>query len=143
MIKQINYLIPMLLVEWALDRMALQEELLEARAEIIALHKRIEAMTPITPPDEVLWHIQTGMLSEEAAESDDAVLVRKFLNWNNDFARTYLKPYLNPKVYMETLGQMARGLPQRVAALEWRDECAAKEKRRAALVSKSQEARQN
>lgn len=100
----------------------LQERLNEAQQEVINLHKRVNASTPPTPRDgDVFWHIASnGVLSVEAAASDDLAQVTEFLEWNLRFAEVHIKPYVNPLVFSETVNQMTRGLPERIAELETR-----------------------
>jgi hypothetical protein len=62
--------------------------------------------------------MSNGIMSEEAANSDDLRLVRKFYDWNMAFAKKHIKPYVNQQVYSETVNQMTRGLPKRMAELE-------------------------
>jgi len=97
--------------------MLMQQQLIEAQREIIELRERIDDMTPETPADDEIWHIKSGMMSSDAAESDDLETVEEFQKWNIEFARKHIKPYVNPKTYGEALNQMTRGLPQRVALL--------------------------
>ena len=106
-----------------MKQVALQQQIIDLQAQVIALQQQIDAMTPKNPPDsEVIWHIASGgMKSQEAAESTDAAVVRRFLKWNQEMAVKHIKPYVNPKVFMECLNQMTRGLPSRVAELETRD----------------------
>ncbi len=59
-------------------------------------------------------------MSNDAANSCDPAVLRKFRQWNVDFARKNIKPYVNPKVYGETVNQMTRGLNERIAELEAR-----------------------
>lgn len=101
-------------------QLTLQQQLIEAQQEIINLQKRLSEMTPKTPPDkEAFWHIASGgIMSDEAATSDDPALVQRFKNWNVNFAAQYIKPYVDPKVYSECLNQMTRGLPNHIAELE-------------------------
>ena len=101
------------------EYMTLQEELLEAKREIIELQKRIDEMTPKNTPDEdIFWHISGGMPSSAAASSDDLATVKRFRDWNTQFAKRHIKPYVNPKVYGECLNQMTRGLAEQIAKLE-------------------------
>lgn len=98
----------------------LQQQLIEAQQQIIALQKRLDDMTPKNVPDEeVHWHIKSGGIgSNEAAKSSDLSLVREFRDWNVDFAKKYIKPYVNPKIYAECLHQMTRDLAEHIAELE-------------------------
>ena len=65
------------------------------------------------------------MLSKEAARSDNLETVLRFRDWNIEFAKKYIKPYVNPKVYSECLNQMTRGLSERIAQLKTEREIAA------------------
>lgn len=96
-----------------------QQSLIDSQQQVIALKDRIEAMTPITPDDEdAFWHIHADMSSSETARSTDLATVRRFQTWLIHFAEQHLRPYVNPKVYGETLNQMTRGLPEHIAELE-------------------------
>lgn len=77
------------LVAMTLQQCALQQQLIEAQQKIIELQQKIDAMTPKDPPDEVaFWHVHSGgIMSDEAASSDDLALVRKFEKWNVSFAK--------------------------------------------------------
>jgi uncharacterized protein (UPF0305 family) len=101
-----------------------KQELIESQKKIIRLQDKVESMTPETPDDEkAFWHIASGgMLSTEAAKSDDLAVVERFKDWNIEFAKTYIKPYVNPKVYSECLNQMTRGLSERIAELKTKQE---------------------
>ncbi len=107
-------------IESLVSLVAAQQQLIEAQQEIIRLQQRIDDLTPKTPPDtEALWHLASGgIMSEEAANSNDLELVRRFLNWNVRFATLYVKPHVDPKVFAECLNQMTRGLSSRIAVLE-------------------------
>ena len=96
----------------AVYQSGLQQQLLEAQQTIIELQRRIDKMTPKVLPDEdVFWHLASGgVMSDEASNSDDVAVVRKFKQWNMDFARKNIKPYVNPQVYSECVNQMTRGL---------------------------------
>jgi hypothetical protein len=97
-----------------------QKQALEASQKVIDLQSRIDRMTPKNVRDEeVSWHIASGgVLSDDAAKSEDLTLVKRFYEWNMAFARRYVKPYVNPRVYSEVVTQMTRGLPLRIATLE-------------------------
>src|SRR5258708_30857945 len=77
-----------------------QQELVESQKREIRLHKKLERKAPINPRDEnAFWHISSGgMMSLEAANSKDLATVRKFEEWNIQFAEKYVKPYVSPKV---------------------------------------------
>lgn len=97
----------------------LQQLLIEAQAKIIALQETVQAMTPPRVNEQdVFWHLVSGVMSEQAAASDDLDLVRRFKDWNIRFAQTYLKPYVDPRIYSETLNQMTRGLSSHIAQLQ-------------------------
>lgn len=116
----LHYITTAVLLQWFIERITLQQELIETQQKVIALQQRIDEMTPKNAPDdEILWHIASGgIMSKEAAESSDVRVVKRFLKWNQDMAKKHIKPYVNPKVYMECLQQMTRGLPDRIAELE-------------------------
>lgn len=118
--NNLHYITTAVLLQWFIERIALQQELIEAQQKVIALQQRIDGMTPKNAPDEeILWHIASdGIMSKEAAQSSDVKVVKKFLKFNQDMAKKHIKPYVNPKVYMECLQQMTRGLPERIAELE-------------------------
>jgi hypothetical protein len=139
--KNLHYITTAILLQWFIERIALQQQLIETQQQVIALQQRIDQMTPKNAPDEeILWHIASGgIMSKEAALSEDVRVVKKFLKWNQDMAKKNIKPYVNPKVYMECLQQMTRGLPERVALLETRHQMKDIEKR----VAATQQAAQN
>jgi hypothetical protein len=113
------YLKPEAIVAWLFYQTMLQQQIIELQQKVIELQQRIDKMTPPTPPDEeVFWHISSGLMSDEAANSDSAKVVRRFRKWNIDFANKHIKPYVNPKVYSECLNQMTRGLSERITELE-------------------------
>lgn len=101
-----------------------QQELLKAQKQIISLHKKLDRKTPKNPKDkDVFWHlVSDGLLSTDAANSDDLVTLRQFYEWNVNFAKKHIRPYVNPKVYGECLNQMTRGLGQRIAELQTKEE---------------------
>jgi hypothetical protein len=115
------YLIPtkMLLALYT-QQMTLQAQLIDAQREIIALQEKIIQSKPETPPDdEVFWHLASdGVLSTEAAQSDDVDVVKKLMEWNYSLAEKHVKPHVDPKVYIEVVNQMTRGLSNRVSALQ-------------------------
>lgn len=129
--KNLHYITTAILLQWFMDRIQLQQQLIEAQQVVIVLQKRIDEMTPKNAPDEeILWHVASGgIMSKEAAASEDVRVVKRFLKWNQDMAKRHIKPYVNPKVYMECLQQMTRGLPERVAQLETRAQMKEAEKR--------------
>ena len=99
----------------------LQKQLIEAQQKIIELQQTIQNMTPKNPPDEeVFWHIASGMMSDEAANSENLATVRRFQQWNVVFAKKYVKPYVSPLVFGECLNQMTRGLSKQIGKLEAR-----------------------
>lgn len=101
-------------------QIALQQQLIDAQQKIIELQQELSEKTPANPDDnDVFWHIASGgIMSQEAATSDDLAVVRQFQQWNIDFAKKYIKPYVNPKVFSECLNQMTRGLNERIAEIE-------------------------
>ncbi len=118
--NQILYMKPEVLIGFLFAITIMQEELIQSQQQVIELQKRLDEVTPkpIVEKDE-FWHIVSGgVLSEEAAKSEDVKIVRRFKDWNISFAQKHLKPYINPQVYNETLNQMTRGLPSRIAELE-------------------------
>ncbi len=118
--ERLFYLKPEALIAFLFYQSMLQEQLIEAQQKIIELQQRIDEMTPKTPTDEdVFWHLtSSGVPSHEAATSNDLELVRKFKDWNITFAEKHIKPFVNPKVYNETLNQMTRGLAIHIAELQ-------------------------
>lgn len=118
--KQLYYLSPKALFAIAFYYLVLQEQLIEAQQEVIDLQKQVDEMRPKEPADnEVFWHIASdGIMSHEAATSDDLALVKKFRDWNIEFAKKYIKPHVSQKVYGECLNQMTRGLSEQIAKLE-------------------------
>lgn len=100
----------------------LQDELNAAQQDIIELQQQVNAANPPTPDDkEVFWHLASGgVMSKEAADSDDLAQVSQFLEWNLQFAEQHIKPYVDPLVFSETVTQMTRGLSERIAELETR-----------------------
>lgn len=101
-----------------------QQELLKAQKQIIALQRKLDKKTPKTPKDtDVFWHlVSDGVLSTEAANSDDLLTLMQFYEWIVNFAKKHIRPYVNPKVYGECLNQMTRGLNLRIAMLETKEE---------------------
>lgn len=115
----IHYMTTAALLHWMMTRMTLQAEVMRLQEEVIALQRRIDEMTPkLVDSKEVLWHVATGMQAKDAAVSEDPAVVERLLKWNQAFAAKHIKPYVNPKVYMECLHQMTRGLPERVVHLK-------------------------
>lgn len=103
-----------------MQQMMVQQQLIDAQQKIIELQEQVDALTPKNPPDtEVFWHIKSkGVLSTDAANSDDINVVRSFRDWNLKLAKDHIRPYVSPKVYGETVNQMTRGLAERLACLE-------------------------
>ncbi|MEP7290063.1 MAG: hypothetical protein ABI947_30310 [Chloroflexota bacterium] len=97
-----------------------QQDLLKAQKQIISLQKQLNKQTPKNPRDkDIFWHLASdGLLSTEAANSGDLITLKQFYEWNVNFAKKYIRPYVNPKVYGECLNQMTRGLAARISALE-------------------------
>ena len=126
--KNLYYMTGKMFMALLFRQMRMQQELNESQQIIIALQKRIDELTPkVVPDNEVIWHVASkGMLSKEAALSDDPKTVRAFQDWLVGFAKKYIKPYVNPKVYMEASQQMTRGLPERLAELETKKAIAGK-----------------
>ena len=108
------------IIAMVMQQMIVQQQLLEAQQKIIELQQRIDQLTPKNPSDkEVFWHVASeGVLSNEAANSNNVKEVKRFLDWNVQFAQKFVKPYVSPTVYSECLNQMTRGLPERIAKLE-------------------------
>ncbi len=102
------------------ELIATQQQLIEAQQENIALQRRIDKMTPKKPKDkDIFWHlVSDGISSTDAANSTDPITVRQFRDWNVNFAKKFIKPFVNDKVYGECLNQMTRGLAERMADLE-------------------------
>jgi len=100
--------------------MNMQQQVIDMQQKVIALQQQIDEMRPkAVSEQDVFWHLTSnGVMSEDAAKSDDIHLVKKFQQWNVDFAKKHIKPYVNPQVYGEALNQMTRGLPTRIAELE-------------------------
>ena len=113
-----------------MNQLILQQELIEAQRqlaaaqrEVLRLERALKKKSPKNPPDkQTFWHLASGMFSTEAANSDDLKTVEQFSQWLELFARKNIKPYVNPKVYGECLNQMRRGIPERLAELETREE---------------------
>ncbi len=101
-----------------------QQELLKAQKQIIALQKQLNKRMPKDPKDkDIFWHlVSDGLLSTEAATSDDLLTLKQFYDWNVNFAKKHIRPYVNPKVYGECLNQMTRGLGERISALQTKEE---------------------
>lgn len=116
----LHYVTSKTLLATFLQQMLFQQQLIEAQQKIIELQEQIEALTPKNPADEtVFWHIKSeGVLSTEAAKSDDVELVRRFRDWNLKLAKDHIRPYVSPKVYSEAVNQMTRGLAEHIAELE-------------------------
>jgi hypothetical protein len=121
------YMKPEILVAWLFYQsmlqqqlMAVQQQLIETQQKVIALQQQIDDMRPKAISEkEEFWHlVSNGIMSDEAANSDDLRLVRKFRDWNMDFAKKHVKPYVNQQVYSEVVNQMTRGLSTRIAELE-------------------------
>lgn len=119
------------------QQMALQQQLIEAQQQLadtrkevvkaqrqtIALQKKLDKRTPKTPDDEeVFWHLAGGMMSLDAANSNDLATLRKFEAWLVDFGRAQIKPYVHHKAYTECSNQMTRGLTERIAELQTLEE---------------------
>ncbi len=101
-----------------------QRELLKTQKQVIALQKKLEKKMPKNPKDkDIFWHLASdGVRSIEAANSDDLLTLKQFYEWNLNFARKHIRPYVNPKVFGECLNQMTRGLGERISALETKQE---------------------
>jgi len=121
------YMKPEVLIAWLFYQTMMQQKLMDMQQQVIAmqqkvivLQQQIDDMRPkAISEQEEFWHlVSKGIMSEEAANSDDLRLVRKFYDWNMAFANKHIKPYVNPQVYSETVNQMTRGLPKRMAELE-------------------------
>lgn len=101
-----------------------QQQLINAQREIISLQKKLDKQKPKKAKDaEVIWHIASGGVSSmSAATSNDLDTVRAFMAFNTSLAEKHIKPYVDPTVYMECHNQMTRGLPERMAALQTRED---------------------
>lgn len=96
-----------------------QKAFIEMQREIIRLQQKVQELTPPQPNiEDVSFHLQTGTLSEEAANSADLREVEGYLCWVMSFAAKYVKPYVNQRVYQEVTTHMTRGLAERIAELE-------------------------
>lgn len=118
-----------------LKQMALQMQVIELQQQVIELQQRIDEMTPKAVPSDALWHIKTGTQSPDVSKITDLALLEKFRDWNYEFGERHIKPYVNPKAYMECLHQMTRGIPLRIAELQMRDYETSKLARRAAATA--------
>lgn len=124
----IHYITTGVLLKWMRTQLAMQVEMVRLQEEVIALQKRIDEMTPkMVDSKDVLWHVATGTQAKDAAASEDPAVVERLLKWNEAFAVKHIKPYVNPKVFMECLHQMTRGLPERVVHLKEKREQSKKE----------------
>ena len=98
---------------------AAQCKLIETQQKVIELQEQVRAMTPTLPDEDVQWHTYSGgLISEESAKSKDPEMVREFYNWILAFGKKYVQPFVSPKVYMEVMNQMTRGLTGRLAEIE-------------------------
>lgn len=94
-------------------------ELVEAQRKIIELQQKVQDMTPPQPTDmEVHYHLQTGMFSEDAADSNSVPVVEAYQRWVMAFAVKFIKPYVNQKVFQEVTTHMTRGLISHISDLE-------------------------
>lgn len=143
--NQILYLKPEALFALLFYQTMLQQQLIEAQQKIIELQKRLDDLTPKNVPDEdVFWHIASGgVMSEEAATSEDLALVLKFKKWNETFAEKHIKPYVNPLVYGECLNQMTRGLNARITELETKGRKPKESKTEKRILSLEKRAKEN
>lgn len=118
--SKIIFMNPKSVLSMVVYQSSLQQQVMDLQQQVIELQQRVDQLTPKDPPDEeAFWHLNAdGLLSSEAAASDDVSVVRRFLRWNTDFAKKYIKPHVSHKVYGETLNQMTRGLNERIAELE-------------------------
>ncbi|GEM_PF-1890134 len=118
--RQMIYMSITALSKMLLRQSALQQQVIELQQQVIVLQRQVNAMTPKNAPDEkIFWHLASdGILSEEAAHSNDVQVLRRFQQWNTAFAKKFIKPYVNPKVFGECLNQMTRGLSTRIGELE-------------------------
>jgi hypothetical protein len=113
----------MMFTTMLMQQLMLQQQLIMMQQKVIELQQRVDDMTPKNSPDhEVFWHLASGgVMSDEVMQSDDLALVKKFQQWNIDFAKKHIKPYVSPKAYSECLNQMTRGLSDRIAELETKE----------------------
>jgi tRNA nucleotidyltransferase/poly(A) polymerase len=113
----------------------LQQQLIAAQQETLALQKKLAHLSPPTPEEDAHWHLVSGgVMSEEAARSNDLEMVTTFYEWLLRFGKKYVQPYVHPKVYGEIINQMTRGVTSHMAALQV--EAETKTKRRNAKSSK-------
>jgi hypothetical protein len=97
------------------------QEVIEMQKQIIQLQQKIQEMTPPQPEmEEVSFHMQKGMMEDEAANSDSIAVLEDYIQWVLDFTRKYVRPYVNQRVYQEVSGHMMRGLSDRITELEYR-----------------------
>lgn len=98
----------------------LQQQVITLQQQVIDLQQKVSEKKPEPVSDEaIFWHrTSEGIGSYEASQSDDVALLRRFRQWNVDFATRHIKPYVNPKVFGECLNQMTRGLNERIRDLE-------------------------
>lgn len=138
--KRIHYLNSTALIAYVYQVLDLQQQLIDAQQKIIELQQRIDDMTPKNPKDEeIFWHlVSNGISSKEAANSRDIDVVIRFQGWNVEFAKKHIKPYVNPKVFAEVLNQMTRGLPERIADLQTKQELAETKKSGGSSSSKKE-----
>lgn len=110
-------------IDYATQILQLSAKYTDALERLVQAYKQLEAVKPVIPADkDCFWHVATGTLSIDAANSDDLELLLTFQRWLNDFAYTYIKPYVASNVYAEILNQMSRGLPERIALLKTQKE---------------------
>ncbi|MDX1991951.1 MAG: hypothetical protein SF029_06165 [bacterium] len=97
----------------------LQRQLIAAQQEALAQQKKLAHLTPPTPEEDAHWHLVSGgVMSEDAAKSNDLETVTTFYQWLLAFGKKYVQPYVHPKVYGEIINQMTRGVTSHMAALQ-------------------------
>jgi hypothetical protein len=100
-----------------------QQKLIESQKEIIALHKKIEQLTPPAPDDDINWNkVSGGKTSSEVLETGDFDDLRALSQWILKFGEKYIKPYVHFRAYTEMMAHMSRGISQRMAELETQKE---------------------
>jgi hypothetical protein len=111
------------LVEVLAEQTKLQQKLIDSQQEVIELRKKIEAMTPARPTEDVHWNkVYGGLASEEALAIGDLATLKALREWIFKFGEKYLKPYIHPEAYAETMAHMTRGIAKRMSDLEMQTE---------------------
>lgn len=98
---------------------ALKDMLIQTQQQLIEAQEKLLALQPNLPDEDVHWHkVSHGKIGDDVIESDDLALVQEFRQWIFDFGDKYLRPYVHPQVYAETISHMSRGIPAKLAELE-------------------------